>query len=309
MSALCSATETAYYRINIVRLRAEAEEGRLPARRALRLAATLPRLVTEVLIGNSAALYLATATFTWLCLEQGLPWPAVWNAALLTPILFVFGEIIPKRLACASPGEYAMKLSTWAYAMRFILTPVAGPISRLVVWLRRLRGRYAPQPPTGRRAGIMAVFHSRAQAAGVSRYLRRVADRCMETAGSHAGGQALPLAGRHVLPAATPVRDALRHMTARNLSAIALLDENGLPDGRVASWRELWRRAAHWDRPVGWLAAMAPRLPAGLPLSRAREALRATREGVALAVDAEGRYAGLLTARGLAEAWLAPAGE
>ncbi len=101
-SALCSGLEVGMYSINRVRLEVRSRIGQRSASIA-RLRAELEnpaRVLTSLLIFNNAFNYLATLAITALLTMQGVGdvWIIVLQAAILTPVILVFGEAIPKEV-------------------------------------------------------------------------------------------------------------------------------------------------------------------------------------------------------------------
>ena len=104
-----SGSETAIYSINKYRLRSLHEQGDATAGKLLGLLANTRRLVVMVLIGTNLANVLA-ALFFKLLIEQSVPviadreaiglvpWSDLLDLLILTPIVLILAEIIPKVL-------------------------------------------------------------------------------------------------------------------------------------------------------------------------------------------------------------------
>lgn len=102
-SAIYSGLETGAYRINRVRLEILAHENNVAAKRLHRLLHAPTTLLTTLLIGNNVANYLGTAGLAVILERAGVgeAKTIILNAVLVTPILFVFGETLPKDLFAA----------------------------------------------------------------------------------------------------------------------------------------------------------------------------------------------------------------
>ncbi len=98
LSGFFSGSETGVYCLNRVRLRVESEEGNTAARRLEQYMRRPEDLVITTLLGTNVADYLATACATAILLQatvgQGLA--EVYATAIVTPLILVFGGIIPK---------------------------------------------------------------------------------------------------------------------------------------------------------------------------------------------------------------------
>lgn len=98
-SSLFSGLETGLYTINRIRLHiiaAQSLNGRIIERLILRP----NRMLGTLLIGNNIANYMASYAITKILTTGGLTeWQQIGVSALiLTPMLFVFGEVVPKDL-------------------------------------------------------------------------------------------------------------------------------------------------------------------------------------------------------------------
>lgn len=101
LSALCSGLEMGLYRVNRVRLRLRAERAEAAdARALLDLIGRQEESVLGVLLSNNLANYLLTVAATSLMLHGlGLRSGRIefYTAAVLSPLAFVFGDVVPKN--------------------------------------------------------------------------------------------------------------------------------------------------------------------------------------------------------------------
>lgn len=150
-SALYSGSELGFYSLSRVQVDLDARRGSRSARQARWLLRDDAALLITILIGNNLALEVATLladeAFSELLTSPGLV--ALLTTAVLSPLVFLFGEALPKELFRRRPHG---------------LLPLATPllaVSRLVFWPleRLLRGlswllerALGVQPGQGRRA-------------------------------------------------------------------------------------------------------------------------------------------------------------
>jgi len=96
-SALFSGLETGIYTLNRVRLHLLTHAGQASAALIQRLVNRPNRLLGTLLFGNNIANYMASMAITALLSAHYSDWQIVAiNAAILTPLLLVFGEVLPK---------------------------------------------------------------------------------------------------------------------------------------------------------------------------------------------------------------------
>jgi len=101
MSGFFSGTETGLYCVDRLRLRVDAQRGDRRATRLARLVDHQRDALATLLVGNNLANYVATALVAQALISAtdiSTGASELYTAAIVTPIIFVFGEIIPKTL-------------------------------------------------------------------------------------------------------------------------------------------------------------------------------------------------------------------
>ena len=125
-SAYFSASETAFSTLNIMRIRTYAQDKKRGARKALWIAENYERTVTAILIGNNfvniTATTLATMAFAIVFINPSVA--NISNTIIMTLIVLVFGEIIPKCTAKAHAEKFALRTSGLLYVIIKVLTPL-----------------------------------------------------------------------------------------------------------------------------------------------------------------------------------------
>ena len=115
LSAYFSGTEMALSSCNQVRLENEAEEGDRKAERALKRAENFDDSLSTILIGNNLVNIAASAlTTVGVVLLSGSDGMNTLATAVITILIIIFGETIPKIVAKASPWKLSVQ-STAAF--------------------------------------------------------------------------------------------------------------------------------------------------------------------------------------------------
>jgi len=99
VTALFSAAEMSFIAANRVRLRHIAEGGNRTAVRYLEAFRNPERLLSTAMMGVTIAHITASSVATWALLPVVGGTAAILVTASLTPIMLVFGEVIPKAIA------------------------------------------------------------------------------------------------------------------------------------------------------------------------------------------------------------------
>ncbi len=140
ISAFFSGSETALTAANRAKLHGMAEKGDAGAKRALALTDDSEKLIGAVLLGNnivnilSAA--LATSMFTLLFGANGV----VAATLVMTFLVLVFAEVLPKTFAITNPETAAARLSRMLVPIVLFLSPFVKVIRLIVRGLLRLLG-------------------------------------------------------------------------------------------------------------------------------------------------------------------------
>lgn len=141
LSAVYSGLETGIYRLSRLRLRLRTARGRLPFALLSRAMRDSGGLLLSLLVANNLMNYLATSSVTYLFLSVAAEGRAELLATLLTaPLLFVFGESLPKNIFLYRADALTGLLGPLLFVTHRILTwsgvvPLLKVISNLVARL------------------------------------------------------------------------------------------------------------------------------------------------------------------------------
>ncbi len=131
-SAFFSASEMSYSSCNKVRLENAMEDGDKAAARAVKITDRYDDALSAILVGNNlvniAASSLGSVLVILLAAEQ-YAWA---STAIITLLVIVFGETIPKIAASKNATVYAMKYSGIIRVLMIVLKPVTWLVVSLV---------------------------------------------------------------------------------------------------------------------------------------------------------------------------------
>ena len=113
LSAFFSSSETGLMALNRYRMRHLANSGHLGARACEKLLSKPDRLIGLILLGNNLVNILAAAIATVIGIRL-LGDSGVWIASLmLTVVVLIFGEVLPKTAAACRGKWKAWRSSIW----------------------------------------------------------------------------------------------------------------------------------------------------------------------------------------------------
>ena len=151
LSAFCSSSEMSYSSCNVVRLENMRDDGSKRAAVAVKITEKFDDALSAILIGNNlaniAASSLASVLVILLLGSDKYAWAAT---AVLTLLVIIFGETIPKITAKKAANTLALR---YAYAVRG-MTVLLKPIVWIVVSLTHLitGGKAPEEEPDGEEA-------------------------------------------------------------------------------------------------------------------------------------------------------------
>ena len=122
MSAFFSSAETAFSTVNHVRMRALEEEGNRRAAKVNKILDNYGKMISTILIGNNIVNLGASALATTLAIR--INFVVGIATGILTIVILLFGEIIPKTWAKISNEGIALTYSGIIYFLMQILTPI-----------------------------------------------------------------------------------------------------------------------------------------------------------------------------------------
>jgi len=125
LAAFFAASEAALISISRLRARAIAEREVKGADRVVELVDDKNRFLTSILVGNTIVLLASDSLATYVAISLGLPLAAVFSTVVLTVVMLLFGEIIPKTIATADNERWAIRLGGGMRAAAVVLTPIA----------------------------------------------------------------------------------------------------------------------------------------------------------------------------------------
>ena len=128
LSAFFSSAETALMTCNKVKMKALADEGNKRAARVLSITEDTQKVLSAILIGNNIVNLSASALMTVYVTDLFGSFAIGIGTGVLTLVVLIFGEIVPKTIATA----YAENMSLWYSGIIVALMVVMTPFSLII---------------------------------------------------------------------------------------------------------------------------------------------------------------------------------
>jgi len=143
-SAAFSGIEIAFFSVSEVKLRSLANAGSRRAEMGLYLRSNPQRLLPTILIGNNLANIVAASLATLIALRMFGSGAVAVTAGLLTLIILIFGEIVPKTLAAKHSALVVQAMAYPIYWLEQLLFPVLFVLEPMISKLTGGRGLAVP---------------------------------------------------------------------------------------------------------------------------------------------------------------------
>ncbi|MBR7089384.1 MAG: HlyC/CorC family transporter [Lachnospiraceae bacterium] len=140
LSGFFSSAETAFVSCNKARIRSLADDGNKKAARVLRILEKGSKLLSTVLIGNNIVNLTASAISTMLATEYfGIPVGIM--TGILTFVILIVGEVVPKTWATVSADKMALAYSGIIEMLMVIFTPfilIVNGVAKAILFVMRI---------------------------------------------------------------------------------------------------------------------------------------------------------------------------
>ncbi|MEM6751160.1 MAG: CNNM domain-containing protein [Planctomycetota bacterium] len=303
-SALYSGLETGSYQLNRIRLHVRAEKGQRTAQSLAKLLGKPAVLLTTLLLANNVANYLGTLSLSVLLDGAGLSpiQTIVLNTLIVTPVLFVFGEVLPKDLFGAAADRVMYRLApvltftrTVAYAtgLGFVVQAFSAVVLRLVgqrdgLTVLHPRRRFGQLVREGVGYGVLSDEQS------------GLAERVLASAGRKIGDEMVPWDRAVILRHDEPA-ERLRELADRSGRSRFPVVQGDQVVGVVNAVAYLARPADAPHTTLADLAEPAVTLRSAAPLRSGLARMQQEHVGLAVVVDDDQKPVGVATVKDLIE--------
>ena len=128
LSAFFSSAETAYMTVNRVKIKALFDEGNKRAGKVLKICEDTQKMLSAILIGNNIVNLSASALMTVFVTDLFGSFAIGLGTGVLTLVVLILGEIIPKTVATA----YSENISMWYAGSILFVMAVMTPLSFVI---------------------------------------------------------------------------------------------------------------------------------------------------------------------------------
>ena len=301
VTALFSAAEMSFIAANRLRLRHMAESGNRTAVRYLEAFRNPERLLSTAMMGVTIAHITASSVATWALLPVVGGVAAILVTASLTPIMLVFGEVIPKAIA----RERATALILWLFpvieALGKLLTPLTWGANALVGWALALIGRERTSTRQFvSREELKLLLQMEPEEADVTVTEAEMIDNIFDLGETAVREVMVPLVDVAALPETASRADAVRLIQERGFSRIPVFTDKVFNIVGVVTAMDLLRRSNE-AASLRELMRPASYVPETKHIDDLLREMQKNRVQLAVVVDEYGGAVGIVTVEDIVE--------
>lgn len=300
-TAFFSAAEMAFIAANRLRLRHLAEGGHRLAARYIEAFRSPEQLLSAAKMGVPVAQIVASAMATWWLLPVLGPAAALVVTLVLTPVMLVLGEVIPKAIAQQWATGLILRLFrplTWT---AWLLTPLTWAASKIVTAVLGLVGRARDHVPhLISREELKLVLQTQPEESDVTTQEAEMIDKIFNLGETRVREVMVPLVDVAALPETATPEEAIALIRERGFSRTPVFSGQVFNIVGVVTAMDLLRRGAD----AGTLRAImrpATYVPETKRVDDLLSEMRKGRIQLAVVVDEYGGAGGIVTLEDILE--------
>ncbi|NIA22175.1 MAG: DUF21 domain-containing protein [Anaerolineaceae bacterium] len=304
-----SGNETGAYRLNRVRLHLADRKGRPEARLLARMLSDMRGQICVMLIGTNLAVYVATllATRLWQSAaapEAGPLYGETMATLTLTPLLFIFADLVPKNIFNAQADRLVYRSARLLWLANVVfralgLVAVLKGVSAL--WTALARGRRASDPFPAR-ARLRSILRDSAAEGVVTPYQNELVEKIMNLRSVSVRQAMIPAARVVTLPQGTSNAEFRQLVASCPYSRLPVLQTGGSQVMGVVRVNDILQQvAADEQLDLERFVRPALELSPSMTIAQAIFAMQKSRAAMAIVRNPRGQYVGIITLKDLVE--------
>ncbi|MGH7396421.1 MAG: hemolysin family protein [Candidatus Rokuibacteriota bacterium] len=301
VTALFSAAEMSFIAANRVRLRHLAEGGHRTAVRYLEAFRKPERLLSTAMMGVTIAHITASSVATWALIPVVGSGAALLVTGALTPLMLVFGEVIPKAVARERATGLILVLFPMVETLGKVLTPLTWGANALVGHALALVGR---EPTSTRqfvsREELKVLLQMEPEEADVTVTEAEMIDKIFDLGETAVREVMVPLVDVAALPETASPDDAVRLIQERGFSRIPIFTDRAFNIVGMVTTMDLLDRGVQASD-LHSLMRPATYVPETKRVDELLREMQKNRVQLAVVVDEYGGAVGIVTVEDIVE--------
>ncbi|HET9097833.1 MAG TPA: hemolysin family protein [Candidatus Baltobacteraceae bacterium] len=304
LAAFFAASEAALVGVSRLHARAMQERGVRRAAAVVKLVEDRNRFLTSILIGNTIVLLVADSLATYVFISAGMPNGAIISTVVMSFVLLLFGEIIPKTVAVSDNERWALRLAPTMRRAAWILTPLVYLFQFLTEWILKPFGIKHTHPIFVTEEDIRAIVNVGAEQNVLEEQEREMIHSVIEFGDTIVREVMTPRPNVVAVSIDDSPRKALDIVIAEGYSKLPVYQESKDDIVGVAHDRELLISLANGSlssTPIRALMRPVTHVPENKKIAELLREMQRDKFSMAIVVDEYGGTAGLVTMEDLLE--------
>jgi len=299
-SGLFSASETAFFSLNTLRLERLAKEGNKKAEEILKLLQNPANLIATILIGNEMVNVAIAATSAILFIKLlGEELGASLSVPITVITLLIFGEVTPKTLAIKYSEKYAFFIFSFIRAVSFAITPLRILLVSLASFLLKPFGvELFNKPKALTDEEFLLLVSEGAKEGTIAQEEKELIDRTLDLGEMDVKEIMVPKHKIFAIQKDTPLREAIEKIKETKFSRIPIYDKSLDDIVGILYTRKilpLKLKKEDLEKPVGNFCDEPFFITEFLTLDKLLENMQRSKKHMAIVVDEYGNTAGIVT--------------
>jgi magnesium and cobalt exporter, CNNM family len=295
-----AAAELSVISCDRIALRKDAEGGSRTARLLERFLDNKQRFLATTLFGTQMSVIVSTVTMTYALHKIAPPQRTeLYLLVFMTPVLVIFGEIVPKTIGQQSADRWARRLVYPLWVASNVFAPVVAPLTKLSTFLMRRLGVAERKLVT--REELEALLKTPSSRRGeITEGERRMISRIFDFTDTTVDDVMVPLSDVVALAETADLGTAARQIEETQYTRFPVYRERvDRVVGTVHAFDIL--KSGRSEQKIGMLARAPIFVPGNQPAVDLLVELQRTRQGMAIVVDEYGGAVGIATVEDILE--------
>ena len=141
LSAFFSSSETALSAVSEIKVKSMVEEGRKGSTILYKVVKNYGKMLSSILVGNNIVNIVASSLVTTLTIDMVGDRFIGYATGILTLVVLLFGEIIPKRVAKIRAEKISLLYAPVIYCLMIVFTPIIWLVEKMAkasLWVLRI---------------------------------------------------------------------------------------------------------------------------------------------------------------------------
>lgn len=228
LEGVYSGSEISLLSADKLALKEAAEKGRIRAKLALTLAGQPEKILSTTLIMTCACTVLISSLISLYFLQSQFEHPEAWSIAIASPLIVLFGELIPKTLYQRHATWLAPWVATLVNLTYLILTPITRPLTVYTTYISRIIAPLEAALASGkrnRRAELRALLSGHKRNSEIKSSERKIIKRILDFKDASAKSAFIPLVRVDGIEESATVQEALLHFDEHRHSRIPVYSQ------------------------------------------------------------------------------------